>query len=72
MNSTNDEVYTPAELAKLKKLHPVTIREMFRDEPGVIRLGRPASPGGRRRSYYTLRIPASVAERVFGRMTVSA
>ena len=60
--------FTPEELARDYKLHPATIRKTFIDEPGVIRLGHPARRG--RRQYFTLRIPASVAERVFKRMTV--
>jgi len=68
INAADETVYTPAEVAKLKKLHPGTIREIFLDEPGVIRLGHPAK--GNRRQYFTLRIPASVVARVFGRMTV--
>ena len=67
-NAIDEPVYTPEELAKLKKLHPATIRKTFIDEPGVMRLGH--SSVGRRRQYFTLRIPASVAARVFGRMTV--
>jgi len=67
-NAVDEPVYTPSEIAKLKKLHPGKIREIFLDEPGVIRLGHPTS--GRKRQYFTLRIPASVVARVFGRMTV--
>ena len=67
-NLVNETVYTPVELAKLKKLHPTTIRQIFLDEPGVIRLGHEAR--GRRRQYFTLRIPESVADRVFRKMTV--
>ena len=55
-------------LANATKLHIATIRKMFMDEPGVIRLGHAAL--GRRRQYFTLRIPARVAARVFSRMTV--
>jgi hypothetical protein len=66
--SLDEPVFTPDELAKLKKVHVSTIRRAFVDEPGVLRLG---SPGNRRkRQHFTLRIPLSVAERVFGRMTV--
>jgi hypothetical protein len=72
MEKTNlpDEFLTCTEVALSKKLHPATIRKMFLDEPGVIRLGH----SGRRdrRQYYTLRIPSSVVQRVFGRMTVGA
>jgi hypothetical protein len=72
MESTNtmeEAVYTPEELAGAKKLHPTTIRKLFVDEPGVIRLGQGSRLG--RRQYYTLRIPHSVAKRVFSRFTVS-
>lgn len=64
----NEPVFTPAEIAESKKLHPKTVRELFVNEPGVIRLGHEGS--ARRQRYFTLRIPASVAQRVFGRMTV--
>jgi hypothetical protein len=69
-----EEVFTPKELADRNKLDPSTIRKIFRDEPGVIRLNAERGTGRRkrRRSYATIRIPASVADRVFGRMTVAA
>lgn len=38
---------------------------MFRDEPGVLRFGKEKK--GHQRDYVTLRIPASVAERVYRR-----
>jgi hypothetical protein len=63
-----DGIFTSAELAQKIRLHPETIRKLFWDEPGVIRLGR---RGDRhRRRYYTLRIPAAVAARVLARLTV--
>jgi hypothetical protein len=62
-------VYTAEELALAKKLHPSTIRKLFLQEPGVIRFGRGRHCG--KRPYFTLRIPHSVAERVWARMTVS-
>jgi len=68
MNVTDEPIYTAEELARSRKLHPATIRKLFVDEPGVLRLGHPARGG--RRQYFTLRIPESVAQRVFGRMTV--
>jgi hypothetical protein len=65
--------FTTQELADLWKLSPQKIREMFSDEPGVMRIGDPSRRVGRqlKRSYYTLRIPASVAERVFTRLSSS-
>jgi hypothetical protein len=62
--------FTPQELGKLKKLHPSKIIRMFRDEPGVIRIGYPNRFN--RKPHYTLRIPRAVAERVFARLTVAA
>jgi hypothetical protein len=61
-----EDHFTPEELAALWKLDPSTIRRMFRDEEGVMKYGREGSKGGRR-EYLTLRIPASVAERVYKR-----
>jgi proline dehydrogenase len=67
-NAIEEAVFTPHELAQWTKLHASTIRKLFADEPGVIRLGRARARGHRR--YYTIRIPKSVAERVFRSMTV--
>jgi len=65
-----EEVFTSDELAQRMKLHPSTIRKIFVDEPGVFRLGHPGGSG--RSQYFSLRIPASVVERVLGRMRVPA
>ena len=65
---TDEAIFTAEELAASKRLHPSTIRKMFMNQPGVIRLGHPASAG--RQQYFTLRIPSSVARRVFADMTV--
>jgi hypothetical protein len=59
--------FTPEELAELWKLDISTIRRMFRDEEGVMRYGNTGTCG--RREYVTLRIPASIAERVYVRRT---
>ena len=65
--------YTPGELGDLWHLAPSRIRELFTDEPGVIRIGEPSRREGRhlKRSYFTLRIPESVVERVHARLTSS-
>ena len=55
-----------AELAALWGLSAEAVRRMFLAEPGVFVLGRSASTR-RQRQYRTLRIPASVAERVHRR-----
>lgn len=59
---------TVYDVGKEYKLDPSKVQKMFIDVPGVIRVGHPASRS--KRQYYTLRIPASVAKRVFEGMTV--
>jgi hypothetical protein len=60
--------YTPQELAELWNFDQSTIRRMFIDEPGVLIYGKERRRDGRR-DYVTLRIPASVVERVHKRRT---
>jgi hypothetical protein len=60
--------YTPRELAELWKFDESTIRRMFIDEPGVLIYGKERRRDGRR-DYVTLRIPESVAQRVYERRT---
>jgi hypothetical protein len=57
--------YAPAELAEIWGVDPETIRNIFRDEPGVLKLGN----SGSKRNYITLRIPESIAERVHRRLS---
>lgn len=54
-------------LAEIWGMSADTVRQLFEDEPGVIRLGDRTS--GRRRRYVTLRIPESVADRVHKRLS---
>jgi hypothetical protein len=62
-----EQHYAPADLAKMWGVSVQTIRELFRDEEGVLKIG---SDGTRnRRAYKTLRIPHSVAERVHTRLS---
>jgi hypothetical protein len=59
--------YTPQELAELWGVSVQTVRELFKDEEGVLKIG---SNGTRtRRGYKTLRIPESVAERVHAQLS---
>lgn len=58
--------YTPQQIAELWCIDANTIRRLFIDEPGVLRLGN--SHRGKR-SYVTLRIPAGVVERVYKERT---
>jgi hypothetical protein len=57
-------------LAELWKLNIRTVRRIFNDAPGVIRVGS-AKAGNRKRGYFTLRIPASVAEREHQRLAAA-
>jgi hypothetical protein len=61
-----EEHYTAQELAQIWKLDETTIRRIFQDEPGVLKIGKLGRRDGRR-DYITLRIPASVAIRVYQR-----
>jgi hypothetical protein len=56
--------YSIAELAERWNLSPDTIRKLFENEPGVLVLGE-NSKRRRKRRYTTLRIPESVAARVY-------
>ena len=60
--------YTVKELGALWKLSSSTVIKIFRDEPGVLKIGRERRRG--RRSYMTLRIPESIVQRVYRRMVV--
>jgi len=63
----DEKHFTPADLAKAWGVSAETIRALFRDEPGVLKIGK---DGTRlRRGYKTLRIPESVAQRVHTRLS---
>lgn len=66
-----EQYYTPAQLAERLAVSVNSVRRIFQNEPGVVKLGEPSRRLGRvlKRSYYTLRIPQSVAERVIAKMT---
>lgn len=64
----DERKYTPRELAATHHLHESPIRRIFHDQPGVIRIGA----AGSARSHLRLRIPESVARRVFAEMTVGS
>jgi hypothetical protein len=55
--------YTPRELAAAWGVSVQTIRGLFKDEQGVLKVART------QRTYKTLRIPESVAERVHTRLS---
>lgn len=54
------------ELANLWGLAPDTIRPLFINRQGVLKIVRPESR--RKRVYTTLRIPASVADKVYAEL----
>jgi hypothetical protein len=63
----DEKHFTPADLAKAWGISAETIRVLFRDEPGVLKIGDEGTKYKRR--YKTLRIPQSIAERVHRRLS---
>ena len=61
--------FSPAELAEVWNLSEDTVRRLFEKEPGVIVFENPAKRDTRR--HRTLRIPESVAERLYRRLSIS-
>ena len=59
--------YSPSELGGLWNLSADTVRRMFESEPGVLVFENPVRSSSRRSR--TLRIPESVAERVYSRFS---
>jgi AraC-like DNA-binding protein len=57
--------YSVKEIAQCWGLSETAIRRLFRNEPGVLCFGKERR--GHQRAYWTLRIPASVADRVYRR-----
>lgn len=57
--------YTVQEIAQMWNVSSEKVRRMFRDVPGVLEIGFAGIlPGKKKRGHVTLRIPASVLERV--------
>jgi hypothetical protein len=59
--------YSAKEISELWGLCENSVRELFKNEPGVVRIQRPKSRW--KRAYTTVRIPKSVLERVHRRMS---
>jgi hypothetical protein len=59
--------YSIQEIAKTWGLCENSVRELFKNEPGVVKIARQRSRHKRR--YITVRIPLSVVERVHRRMS---
>ena len=68
MPEVSDEHFTPKELAAAWRVDQTTIRRIFLDMPGVLKLGRRVAGRGKR-SHVTLRIPREIAERVYRERT---
>jgi hypothetical protein len=62
--------FSPAELAEQWNLSEDTVRRIFEREPDVLIFENPERGSSRRRR--TLRVPASVAERVYRRLCTRA
>jgi hypothetical protein len=56
--------FSPEVLAQIWGFDTSTIRRMFQDEPGVLKVGKSGRRDGKR-DYITLRIPESVVQRVY-------
>jgi hypothetical protein len=67
MHAMDVRHYSPDELAELWSVSAETIRSIFRDEPGVLKIGKTGTRT--KRGYFTLRIPEDVAERVHARLS---
>jgi len=63
--------YTLAELAEAWSMSARTLRGWFREEPGVLKFGCGKLNNGRKRVHVSLRIPESVARRVYRKRTGS-
>jgi hypothetical protein len=63
----DEKHFTPTDLAKAWGVSAETIRVLFRDEPGVLKIGNNGTRT--KRGYKTLRIPESIAERVHRRLS---
>jgi hypothetical protein len=62
--------YSIQEVAELWGLCENSVRDIFRDEPGIVRIQR--SKSRYKRAYTTIRIPLSVLYRVHRRMSLVA
>jgi hypothetical protein len=58
--------YSVSELAAAWHIGEDKVRELFLNEPGVLHFGK---PNRRKRVYRPIRIPESVAARVYARLT---
>ena len=57
---------TVPEIAELWQLSTDKVRELFRDHPGVIKIGQPERR--HKRGYITIRVPESIVNRVHAQL----
>jgi hypothetical protein len=69
-NAYEERHYSVNELSVMWNLSKQTVRRLFQDEPGVLRISE--EEAHHKRGYVTLRIPESVARRVHQRLAKSA
>lgn len=62
-----DKHYTPSEVGKLWGVSVDLVRDIFKDEDGVLIVDRPGTRT--KRSYSTMRIPESILERVYNQLS---
>lgn len=69
ISTVAEKHYKVDELAEKWGVSPDTVTRAFQNEPGVLKLTFPRLIGSKRKAKTMLRIPASVAERVYERWT---
>jgi len=60
--------YSAQEIAEAWGLDPSTVRRVFQERPGVLKIGKAARHDGKR-EYQVLRIPESVVRQVYRERT---
>jgi hypothetical protein len=63
---TIDRHYSPQEIAGILSVSPDTVRDIFKEMAGVVKIERPRV-NKRARPYVTLRIPETVFQQWYGR-----
>ncbi len=73
MTAATEQHYSPKEVAKIWRVSEATIRRLFEDQPGVLRISLPRIVGSERkhRPHVRLSIPSSVLGRVHEQWTAS-
>lgn len=65
MTAAIEKHYTVSQIAEAWGINDDTVRRLFADEPGVLRFSFPRTLQRKKAPYITLRIPASVLDRVY-------